>query len=258
VPLLERHPKGVEPTACGRALLDGGTAMFDDLRQAVKNIEFLTDPTVGEIRIGSVPAFAASFVTAVIDQFSRRYPRVRFEVLTGLAETLHRHLLNRTIDFAIGARFGHLVAEHLDFQFLFDGSFVVAAGAQNPWSRRRKIALADLVTEQWTLPSPETALGSVFLTAFSANGLDYPRATVIADPIDVRIGLLKTGRFLTMFDPAVLRFSIGRPEVVNLPVVLSIDPAPVGISMLKTRSLNPVTKLFIERARELAKPLVRK
>jgi hypothetical protein len=45
---------------------------------------------------------------------------------------------------------------------------------------------------------------------------------------------------------------------VNLPVVLSIDPAPVGISMLKTRSLNPVTKLFIERARELAKPLVRK
>jgi hypothetical protein len=40
--------------------------MFDDLRQAVKNIEFLADPTTGEVRIGSAPAFAASFVTAVI------------------------------------------------------------------------------------------------------------------------------------------------------------------------------------------------
>jgi DNA-binding transcriptional LysR family regulator len=43
VRLLDRHRRGVEPTECGRALLDGGTAVFDDLQRAVKNIEFLTD-----------------------------------------------------------------------------------------------------------------------------------------------------------------------------------------------------------------------
>ena len=41
VRLLDRHRRGVEPTECGRALLGGGAAMFDELRQAVKNIEFL-------------------------------------------------------------------------------------------------------------------------------------------------------------------------------------------------------------------------
>ena len=46
------HRQGVEPTEYGRALLDGGVAVFDDLRQAVKNIEFLADPTAGEVRIG--------------------------------------------------------------------------------------------------------------------------------------------------------------------------------------------------------------
>src|SRR5205823_8027793 len=50
VRLLERNPQGVEPTQYGRALLDGGVAVFDDLRQAVKNIEFLADPAVGEDR----------------------------------------------------------------------------------------------------------------------------------------------------------------------------------------------------------------
>src|SRR5947207_14841266 len=45
VRLLDRLTQGVEPTAYGRALLDGGTAVFDDLRPAVKNIEFLADPT---------------------------------------------------------------------------------------------------------------------------------------------------------------------------------------------------------------------
>ena len=51
VRLLDRQPQGVEPTVYGRALLDGGAAMFDDLRQAVKNIEFLADPEAGEVRI---------------------------------------------------------------------------------------------------------------------------------------------------------------------------------------------------------------
>ena len=45
VRLLERNSYGVEPTDCGRALLDGGVAAFDELRQAARNIEFLADPT---------------------------------------------------------------------------------------------------------------------------------------------------------------------------------------------------------------------
>jgi DNA-binding transcriptional LysR family regulator len=257
VPLLDRIAQGVEPNACGRALLDGGIAMFDELRQAVKNIEFLTDPTSGEVRLGSVPAFAASFVTAVINQFSRRYPRVRFQVVTGLVESLHRQLIDRRIDLAIAARFGRLASERVDFQFLFDGLFVVAAGARNSWARRRKMALADLVNEQWALPSPDSSLGSAFLQAFTASGLDYPRAAVIADPLDVRIGLLETGRFLTMFDPTVLRFSIKRREIVALPISLPINPAPIGISVLSGRTLNPSTRLFIDCAHEVAKTLAK-
>src|SRR4051794_25302084 len=68
VRLVERTPRGVEPTKCGRALLDGGAAVFDDLRQAVNNIEFLSVPTAGEVRIGCPPLLAASFVSTVIDR----------------------------------------------------------------------------------------------------------------------------------------------------------------------------------------------
>src|SRR5215475_4452935 len=75
VRLLDRGRHGAEPTEYGRALLDGGVAAFDDLRQAVKNIEFLADPSTGELRIGCSGFLGASFVSAVIDRLSRRYPR---------------------------------------------------------------------------------------------------------------------------------------------------------------------------------------
>ena len=67
VRLLDRGRHGAEPTEYGRALLDGGMAMFDDLRQAVKNIEFLADPTVGEIRIGTHDPLIAGVLPAVFD-----------------------------------------------------------------------------------------------------------------------------------------------------------------------------------------------
>ncbi len=83
VRLLDRHRQGVEPTEYGRALLDCGVAIFDDLRQGVKNIEFLADPTAGEVRIGSTAFLAASFVSAIVDRLSRRYPRIVFHLVTG-------------------------------------------------------------------------------------------------------------------------------------------------------------------------------
>src|SRR6202521_4316298 len=60
VRLLDRHRQGVEPTEYGRALLDCGVAVFDDLRQGVKNIEFLADPAAGEVRIGCNPLLATT------------------------------------------------------------------------------------------------------------------------------------------------------------------------------------------------------
>ena len=99
VRLLDRNRQGVEPTAYGRALLDGGVAAFDDLRQAVKNIEFLANPTAGEVRIGSSAFLAASFVSTVIDRLSRRHPRIVFHLVTGYVETLHRELSERKLKY---------------------------------------------------------------------------------------------------------------------------------------------------------------
>lgn len=59
VPLLDRTPRGVEPTMYGAALVRRGRAAFDELRLGVKDIEFLADPTMGEVRIACTELIAA-------------------------------------------------------------------------------------------------------------------------------------------------------------------------------------------------------
>ncbi len=257
VRLLDRHRQGVEPTEYGRALLDGGVAAFDELRRAVKHIEFLADPAAGDVRIGCNTFFAGTFVSAVIERLSRRYPRIVFH-LTTETDALYRELIDRHVDFLIARRLSAFTDDKFRFESLYDDSYVVVAGSQSPWARRRRISLADLADEKWLLPPPDRALGPVYLEAFRASKLDYPRATVFVAPPEVRIGLLTTGRFLTIVPMSVLRFSARRTEIKVLPIKLQHARAPIGIVTLKDRSLSPVAKLFIEHARDVAKPLVRK
>src|SRR3954447_18226703 len=74
--LLDRTHRGIEVTKSGRALVVGGAAAFDDLRQAVMNIGLLAAPTAGEVRIGCSALLAPTFVSAVLDRLSSRYPRI--------------------------------------------------------------------------------------------------------------------------------------------------------------------------------------
>jgi DNA-binding transcriptional LysR family regulator len=257
VRLLDRNSQGVEVTEYGRVLLDGGAAAFDDLRQAVKNIKFLTDPTAGEVRIGCSHFLAGSFVSAVIQRLSRQYPRIVFHLVTASMESLRRELSERNVDFLTAARWGPLTDERVEFEHLFDDQYVVVAGAQSPWARRRKIELAELVNEPWVLPPPGSAVASLALETFRACGVDYPRTVVVADSPQVRFSLPATGSFLTMFSAAALRFPTRRREIKVLPVQLPIDPLPIGIVTLKDRTLTSVARLFIKHAREVAKVLAK-
>ena len=257
VRLLDRHRRGVEPTVYGRALLEGGTVVFDGLRQAVRNIEFLADPTAGEVRIGCTPLLASSFVAAVVNRLAHSHPRIMHKIMTGYVETLHRELSERNVDLLVTRRFGPIANERLESEFLFDDSLVVAAGAQSPWIRRRRITLAGLANEPWVLPPPESGIGAIAIEAFRSSKLDHPRRTVVTDSPHLRMSLLATGRFLTIFPLSALRFPASQSAIKALPVEFQKSRVPTDIVRLKGRALSPVAKLFIERAREVARRLAK-
>jgi DNA-binding transcriptional LysR family regulator len=258
VRLLDRNRQGIEPTQYGRTIIKRGVAVFDELRQGVRDIEFLADPTAGELRIGCSEAIAAGPVLAVVDQLTRRYPRIAFHVVTGDPARLSRDLTDRSVELVITRLTGSLPPEHVVLETLFDDSVVVAAGLKNRWVRRRKIELAELVNEPWVLPSFDNFAGAVVLSAFRAHGLEPPRATVMALSLNMRNELLATGRFLTVIPGFLLTLPAKHRSLKALSVELPDNRATIGIVTLKNRTLSPLAELFVEHARDVTKALAQR
>jgi DNA-binding transcriptional LysR family regulator len=257
VRLLERNPQGVEPTVYGRALLKGGIAVFDELKQSVKQIEFLADPTAGELRIACSEPLAAGFVPTVIDRLSRQHPRISFHVVTADPVTItDRELRQRNIELAVAPTPGLNLGADITAEILFDDRQVVMADAHSKWARRRNMRLADLINEPWLLPPPGSIIGSSILEVFRASGLEPPRHQVVSFSIPLHHHLLASGHFLIMLPVSMAR--LGKHlHLKILEVGIPGIPRPTGIMTLRKRTLSPLAHVFIDAVRELAKSLAK-
>jgi len=253
VRLLDRSPRGVEATPYGLALIGRGTAVFDELRYAVKDIAFLADPTSGELRSGCSD-FAAGAVGQAIDRMSREYPRITFDVVSADAVALRRELRGRNIELFVGILDSSLSKDDFDTEILYDDPLVVVADAQHPLVRRRSIGLAQLVNEAWVLPPATNAAGSFVRDAFEKMGLAVPNTIVSTYSTIFRHNLIATARFITILPKSMLPVMARDHSLKALPVHLPGQRRTMAIVALKNRTLSPIAKLFIENVCAVARP----
>jgi DNA-binding transcriptional LysR family regulator len=253
VRLLDRNPQGIEPTLFGRALLKRSIAVFDELRQGIKDIEFLSDPNSGEVCIGCTEPMAAGFVSAVIERLSGQYPQFVFqlELCTTPAQQFHV-LRERKCDLVIARKWTQAVEPDMEVEVLFDDQVCVVAGEGNKWLGPDRVALSDLLDEHWLLAPVDNEPGSPVFEIFHSIGATVPRARVLSYSLNVRQSLLASGRFLAIVPTSVLRFGVGQLLLKVLPCELPPSVQPVAITTPKDRMLSPAARLLIECAREVA------
>jgi DNA-binding transcriptional LysR family regulator len=256
VPLVDRSRRGAQPTPYGLALGKRSVAIFNDLRQGVQDIDFLSDPTKGEVRIGATEPIITAMIAPTIDRLSRKYPGMFCHIVAGDTASLYREVIQRNIEFAICRMIGRL-PDDLAAEVLFRDSVAIMTSAKNPLTRRRKLTLAELANEPWTLFPFDSFFGSMIAEIFRANGQEPPRLTVASLSLYVQNQMLATHRFLTVQPSFVLRDPGRNPPLKALPVALPNVPMPIGLITLKDRTLTPLAQFFIDNVRGLAKPLAK-
>lgn len=253
IPLLDRSPRGVEPTIYARAILKRGQVIFDELKQGIRDIEFLADPTQGEIAIGCPESLVAGFVPAIVDRLSRRYPQISVHVVSAQpGEQEFHELRERSVDLLLGRLFRPVTVDDIAVEVLCQDAFFIVASAASRWANRRRITLPELNDEPWIL-FPENSLSNAHIeTAFRARGVHLPRRSLRSFSVQMRLHLLATGRFLTVLHGSVLRYNADAWKLKVLPIDLAVGPMPISIFTLKNRILSPVVQVFVREAKQMA------
>jgi DNA-binding transcriptional LysR family regulator len=251
VPLLDRNSQGVEPTIYADALLRRAHAVFDELQQGIKDIEFLADPSVGEVRIGCPEFLSVSLLPSVIEKFSRQYPQVKVHVYQSDARDFEfRELHERHVDLRLARIPRSFVDDELEVEILFEDPHAVVVGRRNPLVRKKKIILADLADERWIIP-PWPSVAAVVPESFKAEGLPPPRERVVAASVYLRLRLLAGGRYVAVMPRSVLRGVADTFSLKVLPVKLP-ESDPIAVIRLRKRALSPVAQVFLSHLKAVA------
>lgn len=254
VRLFDRKSHGVETTMYGQALLKRCTAAFDELKQSGRDIEFIAEPTVGDLWIGCQELLLAAILPAIINKFRQQFPRVVLHVddvpspdvqLSDLRARKHDLVLARIVQ-------PFSAQDEISVETLFNDRVLVVAHRGSRWARRRRIELEELVDEHWMLTPANSWVHSRVVEAFQAKGLKPPRANLLTLSIPLRSHLLAETGGLTAFANSVFNLNSARYEFKSLPVDLPRRPWPAVAVTLKHRTLHPLAERFLECARQVA------
>jgi DNA-binding transcriptional LysR family regulator len=258
VRLLDRTPRGVEPTIYADAIMRRGHVVFDELRSGIKDIEFLADPDGGEVRIACSDTLAGGILAPVVETFAKKYPQVVFDVLQSNSFThdfVELRARKADLALAILRPLADSLRDDLNVERLFDEEWCLTASPHSRWSRRRKLSFADFVDASWITPFSGATAEKALFEAFRAHGLPPPRVAVRTVSGQLRDFLSLRGHFVALVPASFLKINAATAGLKMLPLRLPMPSLPVAMITLRHRTLSKTVELFLDCARDVAKSI---
>jgi DNA-binding transcriptional LysR family regulator len=171
VRLLERHARGVRPTAVGHDLLPLLRSMLGALHGCAEALGAHSQRGGDLLRIGAITGAVTALLTRALPEFADRHPGVHVELTEATPEVLDAGFADGRLD-AVLVRRPAIAAAGSRFEPLYDDRAVVCCGIDHPLARRREVRLPQLLEEEWLLPP----LGSMMREAFERLFEPFGRA----------------------------------------------------------------------------------
>jgi DNA-binding transcriptional LysR family regulator len=250
VPLLDRSARGVELTEHGRVLVDRARVIFDEVKQGIKEIEHLADPTQGEVRIGTIEP-VSPVLSEIICRLTRRHPRVTYDITVGDTDMLVRRLRERALDVVLTRWNALTQADDLAAETLYTSTLAIMADKSHPLANGKRLPLPDLMQERWALSPPDSFFGRIVVELFQRRRLPLPTNTVTTTSIFMRLNLMANGRFLSVLPTTLLRHPSNKAWLRALKVDLGDSTGPISAITIRDRRSGGAVKLFLEISRSV-------
>lgn len=171
--LLARSGRGVKATDSGRVLADLALQIRKEIAEAQRQVNDLNNLRAGCLRIGTSSSILVSFLPAVLQCFSKKFPAVRFHLITGIADDVIEDVLRGKLDLGIlfdPADLSRPIPE-LEIDILYCEEFDWAVGQGHPLATQGQVTLPQLAAYPLITLPPQSHLRRASDRLFAANGL---------------------------------------------------------------------------------------
>lgn len=224
VPLFERTPNGMLPTAHGACLLRHAHRVTGEITRAVDELTAIEQGIAAAVAVGATFGAGTGYLLSAATLQSRQLlPELVVTVTEGTRESLLRQLRTGRLDLVVGAA-GDAVPADLDGTALYVDALAIVCATGRPFAAKRPV-WDDLVAEAWVLPPRDTRVRAALDMLFRRAGLQGPRVLVETLSLDLILEMLTTGAALSVL-PQHLSRRLAAARQVRI-----LDVATPGLAM---------------------------
>ncbi len=255
VPLIERLPRGVQPTIYGNTLARYARFALAELDQAKETIDSIMGGKLGRVRIGANATAAHMLLPPIIERIRALNPFVELRVLESTIESLELRLLNGELDVVFAPIPRNGIDSDILTKRLLDDQLVVIAGDQNDLARQAAPKLADALSHPWIFVGDDPIKQSQIIPLLHMLGLPAPHWVMETNSVAFLMRFLRGSNCLSYQSRRLVNTFAGDGiSIIALPQ-LSLD-WPMMVSIRKNALLTPLVELIVEEAERIAKELV--
>ncbi len=247
--LFTRHPKGMEPTPVGEAVIGHARQLlqgFDKLEMDVTNI---ASGHAGSVRIGTVTGPAVGLVVPVVRAMRLQAPQIEFTIEVAPSATLMSGLDEGLFDFVVARPNKAFDSQMYRIYPARNEVVSMLVYRDHPMAKRKSIQLRELRDYEWIIQDRGTPIRAAVEAAFYSNQVDLPSQITNTSSLLVALALLEQSTAIASQSHEVaelLADSALDMKVVRLDVVEEVLVSPFFVIARSDRELSPVADRIIQ------------
>lgn len=254
VSLLQRLPRGVEPTVYGEILLRHAQFAMTELNNAKELIDGFLKGRLGSVRIGVSTAAARVLMPTVISEIYAHNPHVDIQVIEDTVEAVAHALRNGEVDIAFAPTPRSGTDRDIESFKLFDDQLVVVGDKNHPALKTPALSLRSMLDFPWVFVGNDPTKESQLVILLRKHDLPLPKWIIETNSVNFLMRFLINSNFLS-YQSRRLVGTFSNDGIAIVPVPQSETSWPMMASLRKNAVKTPLIELVLERSRILSETI---
>jgi molybdate transport repressor ModE-like protein len=254
VRVLERGRHGATPTEFGRALVRRARALDVHLKAATEEVRLKKLGAEGPLVVGVTPVTAAGIVPRALGLLKRESPALSVAIVQGLEEDHMAMMEVGQIDLVVGPVGVYPASADIVEEPLILDPLGLIVRIRHPLARRRSVALRDLRSAEWALPSEKSAFRRQLEALFLTAGVQWPTLCVTTNSMVALKSVVMYSDAVTIMPEQLVAFERGAGRLCCIRLRDTGYPRAIGLKWRRDRELSPLAERFAAAVRAVVAP----